>query len=174
MNKQLCIKTRELYNNNNLLLMSWNTAQYSHDEMEIASDICRFWIKHLKGPYHEDFAGFGVVRPGCSIATGDGSVTPVGERRVKDIICISAMMRSRYFAITLNSTPQNLAWPLKYNCTYVWIHYCYVTVFSNGHRPLLYCGQLLDVSWGLNFFFTLSKIMWKIMKWYYKHLAHEK
>lgn len=113
-------------------------------------------------------------RPGCSIATGDGSVTPVGERRVKDIICISAMMRSRYFAITLNSTPQNLAWPLKYNCTYVWIHYCYVTVFSNGHRPLVYCGQLLDVSWGLNFFFTLSKIMWKIMKWNYKHLAHGK
>ena len=99
------------------------------------------------------------------------SVTPAGERRVKDIICISAMMKSCYFTTTLNSTPQNLARPLKFNCTYVWIHYYYVTVSSDGHGSLLNCGQLLGVSLGLNFLFTLSKIIWKIMKWNDKHKA---
>lgn len=61
---------------------------------------------------------------GWSTETGDGSVTPAGGRRVKDIVCISQLQyisafnsktKSCYLTTTLNPPPQNSLWPVKYN-----------------------------------------------------------
>ena len=113
-------------------------------------------------------------RTGCSIATGDGSVTPAVKRRVKDIIFISAMMKSCYFATTLTLTPQNsMAIEIQQHIRLNTLLLCYSFLrwpwITNNP-----CDHLLGVSLGLNFLFTLRKIIWKIMKWNYKHLVHGK
>jgi len=79
-------------------------------------------------------------------------VTPAGERRVKDIICISAMMKSRYFATTLTLRPQNsMAIEIQLHIRLNTQLLCY----SFLRWPWVTNG----VSLGLNFLFTPRKII---------------